>query len=511
MKICWFTFDGNGFAVAKKLQEEGHTVLVGQAETYKELGIDKEEDPKDTQQRMSTWNGMIEKKTAQKLLREMETFEDKDEWGVICDFNNLFKIAERAQELGFAGENGHGFYFLPTEEQFKLESDRDMGKNFVQEHYQELEVGEKHDFKTIDEGITFLQESAEGDKLWVLKAYNDDINAIVPTSDDPMLAKDELISALATERAGYEAQGYLLEEKIAQPQEITPQAVFYNGEPVFFDIDIETKPIFAGDTGPQTGCASNLVMSISEFDQIAELAFPPKVYDMAVKQKGLFIWDASVLVDQRTGKKYFGEFCANRWGFDSFFTELSMCESVSSYFEMVMQGQSPIIKRFGTSVRMFNVKKNAGVSVIHKATDNIWMYDVHRPKKDIVSIGYCWDLLVATGSGNDLEEAVDNCYERLSEVAFTGGGYKPKFDFMSEEYPTSLLSRFNDNVGSLFSGERHEGEGIDERVRKLEKTIEKLGNENKSKDVVIGLADKKREEEVSRLRDEVLQALHDEA
>lgn len=494
MKICWFTFDGNGFSIAKKLQEEGHTVLVGQAETYKELGIDKEEDPKDQIQRMSTWEGMIEKKTAKQLLKEMESFEDKDEWGVICDFNNLFAVADKIKEMGFAGENGHGFYFLPTREQFELESDRDAGKNFVKENYK-VEVGEKHDFKTIDDGIKFLQDAGTKNQVWVLKAYNDDLNAIVPTSEDPMLAKDELISALASERAGYEAQGYLLEEKITNPQELTPQAVFYDGEPVFFDIDVETKPIFAGDTGPQTGCASNLIFSISEFDAISELAFPPIVYAMAAKQKGLFVWDASILIDRRTGKKYFGEFCANRWGFDSFFTELAMCDSVSDYFENVMQGINPLTKRFGASVRMFNVKKAGNISVIHKSTDDIWMYDVTKPKKDVVSIGYCWDLLVATGAGNDIDQAVDNCYERLSEVAFTGGGYKPKFDFLSQDYGTSLINRYNDNVGQLFYGEQYKGASTDERVRKLEHEVDRIKKESKVK--------------INTMRDQMVAALND--
>lgn len=502
MKICWFTFDGNGFSVAKKLQEEGHIVLVGQAETYKELGIDKEEEPKDQQQRMSTWNGMIEKTTAQKLLKQMESFEDKDEWGVICDFNNLFKIAEQAQKIGFASETGTGFYFLPTEEQYKLESDRDAGKNFVQEHYHDLAVGEKHDFKTIDEGIQFLQEAAEKDQIWVLKAYNDDLNAIVPTSEDPMLAKDELISALASERSGYESQGYLLEEKISNPHELTPQCVFYDGQPVFYDIDIETKPIFPGDTGPQTGCASNLVFQIGEYDKIVDLAFPPIVYDMALNQRGLFVWDSSILIDTRTGKQYFGEFCANRWGFDSFFTELAMCESISSYFEKVMDGENPLVHQFGASVRMFNVKKKEDISVIHKDTKDIWMFDVHKPKKDVISIGYCWDLLVATGSGSDIDEAVDTCYETMQRVAFTGGGYRPKFDFLSQEYPTSLLSRYNEHVGDLFNGESYEGIGTDERIRRLERDMQKMLKDKTS-------GEETHKKEITLLRDEMLAALHD--
>lgn len=502
MKIIWFTFDGNGFSVAKKLQEEGHTVLVGQAETYQELGIEKEEDPKDQKQRMGTWEGMIEKSTAKELLKKMADFEDKDSWGVICDFNNLYAIADQAKELGFAGENGTGFYFLPTREQFELESDRAKGKQFVEKHYPDLGVGEQHDFKTIDEGISFLQEAAAKDQIFVLKAYNDDINAIVPTSDDPQLAKDELVSALAGERAGYEMQGYLLEEKISEPMELTPQAIFYDGELVFCDMDIESKPLFAGDTGPQTGCSANLVVPISQYDPVAMLALPPEVYSMAQQHKGLFIWDASVLIDRRTGKKYFGEFCANRWGYDSLFTELAMCGTVSRYFELLMTGTNPMIHRYGAAVRMFNVKKIES-AVIHKGMKGLWMFDVHKPKDQVMSVGYCWDLLVATGAADDLDEALDQCYARLKEVAFTGGGYRPHQDFVSEEYPTSMISRFNENVGKMFAGEKYEGIGIDERVRRIEREMERI-----KKDADTRIATVEREKD--SLKGEVMEALsHD--
>lgn len=503
MKILFFSFEGIGFAVAKKLQEEGNEVLVGQVQSYAELGIDKEEDPEDTKKRLATFDGLIEKIPAEELLAKAKKFDNKDEWSVICDFNNLYVVGDKLKKMGFASDTSNGFIFLPTKEQHDLESDRDSAKDFVKKHYQ-IEVGEVHDFKTTDEGIRFLNDTVKDERIWVLKAYSDDLNAIVPSSDEPMLAKDELISALVSDRAGYESMGYLLEEKISDPQELTPQCVFYDGEPVFYDLDIESKPLFAGDSGPQTGCAQNMVVQISEYDEIVDIAFPPIVYDMAQQHRGLFVWDASILVDKRTGKRYFGEFCSNRWGWDSFFTELAMCESVTSYFESILEGMNPLQQQYGVSVRMFNVKKNTDMPVLLKDDlENIWLYDVHKIKKDIASIGYSWDLLVVTGAGGDLDEAIDSCYERLRDVAFTGGGYRPKHDFLSEDYTTAILSRYNDNVGYLFSGERYEGIGTDERIRRVEREMQKL------------LKDKTSEEQTHKrdmqsLRDEMLAALNDD-
>lgn len=503
MKILWITYEGIGLTIAQKLQEEGHTVLVCQVQSYKEMGIDKEEDPQDTKKRLETFKGMIDTMPTTEFLKHIDAFDDKDEWSVICDFNNLYRIGEQLTELGFAGENSHGFIFMPTEEQYTLESDRDKAKDFVKEHY-DIQVGEKHDFKTIDDAIKFLNDGVGGDKIWVLKAYNDDINAIVPSSNDPMLAKDELISAMVGERAGYEMMGFLLEEKITNPLEITPQAVFYDGEPVFFNVDIETKPLLAGDTGPQTGCASNIVFGISEFDPICDLAFPPIVYEMAKKHKGLFVWDASILIDGRTGEKYFGEFCANRWGWDAFFTELAMCDDITSYFESVKFGVSPFTKRFGAAVRMFNVKKSPDMPILYKdSLENIWLYDVHMHKGKISSIGYSWDLLVATGADDTFDGAVDKAYERIQEVAFTGGGYKPKFDFLTTEYPTSIVNRYNEGAGSLYYTEKYEAVGVDERVRRLEKEVEKAREEKT-------VEAEKNEVRLKALRDEMLSLITDD-
>jgi hypothetical protein len=46
-------------------------------------------------------------------------------------------------------------------------------------------------------------------------------------------------------------------------------------------------------------------------------------------------------IDKRTGKIYFGEFCSNRPGYNSLFTELAQCSSVHHYFSSVVRKQNP--------------------------------------------------------------------------------------------------------------------------------------------------------------------------
>ena len=92
---------------------------------------------------------------------------------------------------------------------------------------------------------------------------------VVPQSDDADIARENLIGALTTAKRGeYESMGYILELKITNPVEITPQLVFYDGKPVFSDICIENKPIGAGSIGNMTGCSGNLVFKTKLSDEI---------------------------------------------------------------------------------------------------------------------------------------------------------------------------------------------------------------------------------------------------
>jgi hypothetical protein len=104
--------------------------------------------------------------------------------------------------------------------------------------------------------------------------------------------------------------------------------MFYDGEPVATTLDIENKPFGSGNVSMQTGCAQDLVFPIADTDRICELAFPPIVAELARKRRGLFYWDASLLIDRRSRKIHFGEFCSNRPGFNSLFSELAQCKSV---------------------------------------------------------------------------------------------------------------------------------------------------------------------------------------
>jgi hypothetical protein len=434
-KYIWFTYDGCGISIAKRLEQEGNTVIFAQIQDVSELGYPKEETPEDKKLRLSLGDGIIKKYPAKDVLKNMAKMTNKDDYFVVFDFNNLWKYSEMAVKMGF--KNG----FFPTKKDWEFEEDRDGGKEFVKQYYKDLKVAEKHEFKTIDDAINFLEDT---EKVWVLKSYSPEGSTILTSSEEPEEAAKEIVGALKLEKKEYEKDGFLLEQRIKNVIEITPAIVFYNGKPIFTNIDIENKPVGSGSNGNMTGCSSNLIFKTAFDDKINKIAFPQKIYEMAKEHIGMFVWDASILYSQEEDCLYFGEFCSNRWGWDAFFTELSMCSSVSDYFNSLIQNRNPLVKDFGVAVRMFNLKQNFDVPIIisDHNDDHVWLYDAKKKDNEIVSVGTGWDLAVCTASDNVLNKAIKKAYKVMKSVQFTNGYFRPEFDFVSRDYKNSILNRF---------------------------------------------------------------------
>jgi hypothetical protein len=58
-----------------------------------------------------------------------------------------------------------------------------------------------------------------------------------------------------------------------------------------------------------------------------------------------------------------------------------------------------------------------------------------------------------TGTGQRMMEAIDNAYRCAEGVAMTGLFYRPKFDFRSKDYFTSIENRFEFLVRSGLVGQ----------------------------------------------------------
>jgi len=444
MKYIWISYDGIGYPVAYKLLQEGQTVLIGQIQDNREMGNgDSPEKPEARRRRLSAYSGIFKKLPMPELIKEARKIKNKDEWFVVCDFNNLWRYADIFKKLGF--KNG----FFPSKEDFSMEDDRQKAKEIVMKNYPGLTVAPVNEFKKAADGIKFLQES-EDETMYVLKGNDDGAQTVCPDTKIPILARQELITQLEKAGKDYEKGGYILEEKIMDPMEMTPEAMWYNGELIAMSVDIENKPMGAGNIGKQCGCAQDLVFKLDPQSKLAQAAFPPYVYAWAKKVKGLAIMDAGILL--KDGKLYFTEFCSQRWGWDAFFTELAMCESVSAYFEALVAGKNPFVKRFGVATRGFNMDicsndnmtvKNRKMSWLQDGDKDTWVYDMKLKDGSPLNCGTAWDLVVFTGGSDNIDTAINQAHRAAEGFSFSNMIYRPKEDYKSTSYKSSIKNRYD--------------------------------------------------------------------
>lgn len=448
MKYIIFTFDGSGAPVAHHLQMEGQDVVLAIVDSMRSLSSEEDTEystelRNDKEQRLEMYEGIIKKRSAEEVIKEMKTYKNPQDYFVYFDTNGLYAFAEQIKDLGFHGN-------FPTREDYLYETDRDKAKEFVKKYYTKLNIARKKEFKKISEAKEFL---ANTDEVWVLKGNSDETNAFVPDADDPALAARQVIEALDKDASAYESEGFILELLIPSVMEITPEKIYYDGEPIAVSIDIENKPIGSGNISIQTGCAADLVFPVTFEDRINQIAFPPIVDEIAKQHKGLFYWDASILINKRDGKMYFGEFCPNRPGYNASFTEFAQCGSVHEFFEKVSQKKNPFsLGTVASSIRIFNLHRDnetqqilGGLTVDYapEAEKDIWLWDVKKKGKKLINIGYGDCIAVVTGSGSSVEEAVNRMYRNLEKFSFLGAYYRPKADYLSLGYSTSILNRLN--------------------------------------------------------------------
>lgn len=448
-------------SIAEKLEKEGNRVILGVIEDSKKTLLPGEdphsEDSKEKAKRLSLYDGIIDKYPADEVLKMMKRIKDKDEWIVLTDSNSNYQYAEKALEMGFT----KGLF--PTEWDRSMECDRKKAKDFVKDNYKNIKVAEVKEFFTIEDGISFLNENED---LWVLKSKGDSGTTVCPNTEDCEMARDEIIAALEEMKKDYEENGFLLEPRIIDPIELTPQQIWFDGVPVFTDLDIEVKTIAQG-SAIQTGCVTMLNVKTEFEDRINDIAFPEIIHEMAKKRKGIFVWDLSILID-KNGEMWFGEFCSMRMGYDSWIVELAMSgddegsKIVTPFFNALINKKNPLRKKYGVGVRILNIGSGGKmveggiVEVKDESTPDVYLFEVKNDKKNdrLVSTDYCFDFGVVTGVGDDAYEAIERAYEYIDMVMFEGKYFRSKEDFTSYSYPTSIMKRLNYaiNYGLISSG-----------------------------------------------------------
>lgn len=449
MKYVFITYSGLSLPIALKLQQEGNDVVVGQIEDVKEYVMEEEskkarESEFNLVRRMRLFKNMVKFQPAERVVEMLRAAKNPQEYFVFFEENNLYRWADKVRDLDLHGN-------FPTRDNYLFEVDRDFAKQFVKKNYTKLNTPDVVEFAKAADAINFLKDTNE---IWVLKGKHDKAKTYVPSMNDVALARGQLIEILDNFPQDYERLGFILELFIPSIIEMTPEKMYYDGVPLVTTMNFENKCFGSGNISIQTGCAEDLIFPTDMEDRINKICFPPIIDEMAKQHKGLFIWDASILINKKDGKMYFGEFCSNRPGYNSLFTELALNGSVTQFFEKVTRKESPFTKGMvATSVRIFNLNRDeetehvaADISIDYRPEieKDLWLWDVRKNQRGkLVTVGFDWNLAVITGAGKSIDEAVGKMYRSVDSFAFVGAYYRSKDDYLSLDYPTSIINRLN--------------------------------------------------------------------
>ena len=75
---------------------------------------------------------------------------------------------------------------------------------------------------------------------------------------------------------------------------------------------------------------------------------------------------------------------------------------------------------------------------------DVWLWDVRKNERNnIVTIGTDWSLAVITGAGKSIPQAVNRLYRNVENFAIVGSYHRPKDDYLSMDYTSSIINRIN--------------------------------------------------------------------
>jgi hypothetical protein len=436
MRIALFSVDGYGFPVAFHLQEEGHDVYVGQVQDWASVKVKVKEKDEERKKRRMLYDRMFHNKwPADKLVSVLlgQPLRTRNDWFVLCDFNWLWPYADKLRNAGYSG-------LLPHKEDYDLEHDRKATRDLIEKLYPDVETGDYKEFRKAKDGVKYLEANKE--KLYVLKGFNADAETIVPDSDDPDINREIIVDALEHDKErNYEKDGFILEEKIPDVIEFTPEAIAFDGAVRCVNIDVEHKR-FGSRSGPQVGCAANVVMWQESNGELYDMFLAP-LEDRMLRPNELTVWDLSVLYSPSEKKFYAGEFCPDRMGFDAVFSEIDSFGSATNWLQFIMGDNEKERESVGVALRLFNPEKSDALFIGDPSAVNVWCYDIYEQDGDYHTTGLGKDVCVLSESAATINEAIDELYEVEHDVVFDPAYHLEQHDWFDTECPINMLHRID--------------------------------------------------------------------
>ena len=426
-----YTKDFSGLGWAKKLQEEGESVVVAV-----ECPEDKPEDIKLFEQVGEGWVTIVQLSEACSTLQTPTTY-------------NIFAencFTEHADKLRTQGAKVFGTSKLSE----TMEHDRQYA----------IDIAEKaglypmttEECSTREEGLAFLDANPE--KAYVLKPDDGATNfsTFVPIRSLDADANRETYEYLAHMKA--EPGTYILQERIPLEDslEVNVEVWLYEGEPFFATLGLEVKRKNTSDSGEMAGCGGD-VMTVIPLDSPLVMETVGRMLPFYLEQKYTGFADVNVIFTP-DGEPHFLEVC-NRFGYSAHVTLLltlldgKLADLLADWIDgQDVQGLAGRFRDgFGASLTLFLDHPREGLP-LH--LDDRWRtqyypFDLYEEGGVSLLTGYSNEVGIFTAYGQTLDEAVAACLEQLQmdeAVSFPDMHYRT--DLGAETYPNAPLLRYNE-------------------------------------------------------------------
>lgn len=340
-----FTADHSGMPLALQLQAEGHDVTLC---TLWPRDGKREDREKRIRYLKRNGDGLLRKlwddKAEAEILRRR-----KDQPIVIFDQIYGYEFGERLRRAGVTVLGGtKAGYLLETERDQTLKMLKRLG----------VDVPEQHAFgpRSVEKVKRFLENA---DRLYVLKSDNPKVDVLVPKSSN-----DEVLAKLEADADEINADGLVLQQKV-EGVELAVETWYWEGMPLFAVVDLELKRKYNEMSEVQTGCSADLVFLTPVDSQLRE-----KVNGPLDSLAGTGLLDLSVIFEPHTGKAWALECCGSRFGYNCFYTMLTLLDMpVGLFLQLYLEGELDPREAFSSdepyaaSIRVFNDNKTEDVPI----------------------------------------------------------------------------------------------------------------------------------------------------
>jgi phosphoribosylamine--glycine ligase len=308
-----------------------------------------------------------------------------------------------------------------------LELNREFAMRFAKTSKLKLPAYGK--FDRFDQAIEFVKRSG---KAWVFKPANNQLPEYTYVSTDA----DDMIGMLTHFKTVWpEPFTFILQEKI-EGVEVSVEGFYLNGElvPDTLNSTLESKRLFEGDRGPNTGCMGSVVWFWQKHKPKLYRLTLQKIEPLLKQFKYSGPLDVNCIVSEEDKLPYFLEF-TTRFGYDAIYALFEgMGFGMADFIACLADGKPPVLKRsfdwlgaVRVSIPPYPYITEATKSAnrpIRGIDDHTWLLDAKADHERLVTAGVDGVVCEVTARGKTMNALDKALYSRVKPLRIPDKQYR---------------------------------------------------------------------------------------